>query len=394
MKIAVIGAKGVPPKQGGIEHICAEIYPRMVAKGHSVDLFARSSYTCLPAFHTYDFEGVQVVSLPCLGMKGLDAFTSSGLGAALTSRGNYDIIHFHALGPSLFTWLPQLSKTTKVVVTCNGLDWQREKWGKLSSRLIRLGEQAGIRYADEFIVVTQALQSYFLKTYGRDTVVIPNAPATYAASDPSFSFGRSLNLTPGRYVTYLGRLVPEKCPDLLIRAFQSLNLDDDWKLVLIGGNSDTSGFVSSLNAIAEGHPNIVFTGELRGGRLAEIMRGAGLFALPSNLEGLPLAMLEAMQEGIPIVASDIPPHQELLSEGRGVMFQAGQDASCAASLAWAMQHPEDMRRMAERAKARIHECYTWDKIVADTLKVFEHVLSDRPSLLHSSMSGEPAIHIE
>ena len=130
MKIAVIGAKGLPPNQGGIEHYCAEVYPRMVAQGHSVDLYARSSYTQLPAYHKQDFKGVQVISLPCPGLRGFDAFLSSILGVVSCLSKTYDVVHFHALGPSLFTWLPKIASSSKIIVTCQGLDWQRGKWGK------------------------------------------------------------------------------------------------------------------------------------------------------------------------------------------------------------------------------------------------------------------------
>ncbi|RUT01976.1 hypothetical protein DSM107010_63880 [Chroococcidiopsis cubana SAG 39.79] len=145
MKIAVIGAKGLPPKQGGIEHYCAEVYPRMVAQGHSVDLFARSSYTNLSWRNEYDFKSVRVISLPCMGLRGMDAFSSSALGAIGATASNYDVIHFHALGPALFSCLPRIASSAKVVVTCQGLDWQRAKWGNLSSRLIKLGESQGKR---------------------------------------------------------------------------------------------------------------------------------------------------------------------------------------------------------------------------------------------------------
>jgi hypothetical protein len=125
MKIAVIGVKGLPAKQGGIENYCAEVYPRMVAQGHSVDLFGRSSYTKSPWFNTYDFQGVKIVSLPCSQLGGVDAFLSSALGAITSSGTRYDIIHFHALGPALFTGLPKICSSAKIVVTCQGLDWQR-----------------------------------------------------------------------------------------------------------------------------------------------------------------------------------------------------------------------------------------------------------------------------
>jgi glycosyltransferase involved in cell wall biosynthesis len=373
MKIAVIGAKGLPPNQGGIEHYCAELYPRMVAQGHSVDLFARSSYNDLPPFYQHDFQGVQVISLPCPGKRGLDAVTSSALGGFSVRGDRYDIVHFHALGPALFTWIPKLSSSAKVVVTCQGLDWQRDKWGKSSSRLIHLGERAAVRFANALVVVSNELGSYFLQTYNRETVYIPNAPASYAKSDPTFSYGASLGLEQGRYLLFLGRMVPEKCPDLLIKAFQRLQ-SSGWKLVLIGGTSDTPSFTSTLFELAEGNPNIIFTGELRGSRLAEVMRGAGLFVLPSNLEGLPLAMLEAMLEGIPVAASNIPPHQQLLSENKGLLFQTEDVESCVNCLNWAIANPEPMEAMSEKAQQHVRLNYNWDRVTSDNLKLYETLL--------------------
>lgn len=373
MKIAVIGAKGLPPKQGGIEHYCAGVYPRMVAQGHDVDLFARASYTDLPAFHEHDFEGVRTISMPSLGMRGMDAFVGSAIGAVMASRTPYDIVHFHALGPSLFTVLPKLATRSKIVVTCQGLDWQRDKWGKLSSRLIRLGEQAAAKYADGVVVVSNALGDYFKETYNRETVYIPNAPGTYADSDPTFAFGRSLGLTQGKYMVYLGRLVPEKCPDLLINAFKQLN-NSGWKLVFVGGTSDTNDFTATLKGLAADCPDILFAGELRGARLAEIVRGAGLFTLPSNLEGLPLAMLEGMQEGLPVVASDIPPHQQLVGDDRGLMFKAGDVDACTAALSWAIDHPTEMRFFGLQAQQHVKRYYTWDQITRDNLTLYSELL--------------------
>ena len=374
MKIAVIGAKGLPPKQGGIEHYCASVYPRMVDQGHQVDLFGRSSYTDSPAFHHHGFRGVRIISIPSLlKVPGVDAFFSSAIGAFMASRKHYDIIHFHALGPSLFTCLPKLITRSKIVVTCHGLDWQRNKWGKLASRLIRLGEQAATKYADSLVVVSDDLRQYFQQTYSRDTVYIPNAPGTYAESDSSFTFGKSLGLDPGKYIIYLGRLVPEKCPDLLIHAFRKLK-HTGWKLVLVGGTSDTNSFTSDLKALARSSPDIVLTGELQGTRLAEIVRGAGLFTLPSNLEGLPLAMLEGMQEGIPMVASNIPPHHQLVGNDRGLLFQAGDIDSCTAALTWAIDHPVEMRVMGDRGQHHVRSHYTWEQTTQDNLKLYNLLL--------------------
>jgi glycosyltransferase involved in cell wall biosynthesis len=371
MNISVIGAKGLPAKQGGIEHYCQELYPRMVERGHNVDLFARASYVEMPWLHKYEVKGVQVTALPGLNWRGLDAFATSALGAIASSRKHYDVVHIHALGPALFTALPKIaSSSTRVVVSCQGLDWSRAKWGKFSSRLLHLGERAAVRFADDIIVVSEELRSYFKKTYGRDTIYIPNGPAGYGFSNDQFTFGTSLGLKQNKYMVFLGRLVPEKRPELLAQAFQSLQLPG-WKLVFVGSSSDTSQFTAELLSVAEGNPNIVFAGELHGAELAEIVRGAGLFVLPSDVEGLPLAMLEAMREGIPVVASDIPAHQQLLLGGQGVLFRAGEVDSCLDALSWAAQHTGEMKAMATKAKKHIQMKYNWDQITSETLSVYE-----------------------
>ncbi len=368
MKIAVIGAKGLPPKQGGIEHYCAEVYPRMVAQGHSVDLFARSSYTHSSWLESYDFQGVRVISVPSVDFRGIDAFVTSALAAIAATGKSYDIVHFHALGPSLFTCLPRISNA-KIVVTCQGLDWQRAKWGNFSTRLIHTGEKAAVRFAHGMIVVSEALQKYFWQTYGKETVYIPNAPASYGESDPNFAYGKQLGLEQGRYVVFLGRLVPEKRPDLLVDAFSALK-PAGWKLVLAGGVSDTKSFTSNLLEKVANNRDIVFAGELRGTRLWEIVRGAGLFVLPSDLEGLPLAMLEAMQEGIPVLASNIPPHQQLINGGRGMLFECGNLDSCINSLDWAIHHPQQLAAMAKNAQNYVQINYNWERITADNLRLY------------------------
>jgi glycosyltransferase involved in cell wall biosynthesis len=373
MRIAVIGAKGLPPLQGGIEHYCAELYPRMVAQGCSVDLFARASYTEGRWGTNYDYKGVNVISLPGIKARGVDAFVTSAMGAIASSTSYYDIIHFHALGPSLFTFLPRVASNSKIVVTCQGLDWQRAKWGSFSSRLIQMGEQAAVKFAHGIIVVSDALETYFQRTYNRQTIYIPNAPASYADSDSEFNYGRELGLEKGRYILFLGRMVPEKRPDLLIEAFSKLQ-QTGWKLVLAGGVSDTKAYTAEILNKVSNNANIIFAGELRGARLAEIVRGAGLFALPSDLEGLPLAMLEAMREGIPIIASDIPPHQQLVA-GRGVLFEAGNVNSCLQSLQWSIQNPQECAKMAKNAQVYLKNNYSWERITSDTMRLYTKLLN-------------------
>ena len=369
MKIAVIGAKGLPAGQGGIEHYCEELYPRIVAEGNSVDLFARSSYIKKRWFSISFYKGVRVICLPSLAVRGLDAFSNSAIAAIVASIINYDVVHFHALGPALFSFLPRYFSSAKIVVTCQGLDWQRGKWGNLSSSVIRLGEKIAVKYAHGIIVVSKALQNYFVKTYNRNSFYIPNAPGVYPNSDPCLDSIKSFGLSQGKYLLFLGRLVPEKRPDLLIEAFQKLKLKG-WKLVLAGGNSDTSKYISKLVELSNGNSKIVFAGELRGNRLAEIVRGAGLFVLPSDLEGLPLAMLEAMREGIPVVASDIPPHKQLVGSDRGILFNSGDINCCAKALEKAIDQPSQLATMASKAQKHIQTNYNWGRVTSDNLGIY------------------------
>ena len=194
-------------------------------------------------------------------------------------------------------------------------------------------------------------------------------PGAYAESDPNLKSVKSLGLTPGKYLLFLGRLVPEKRPDFIIQAFQILK-NTGWKLAIAGGDSDTTAYIAKLHELAQGNPDIVFTGELKGSPLAEIVKGAGLFVSASNLEGLPLAMLEAMREGIPVVASDIAPHRQLLGKDRGLLFDSASVLSCAKAIEQRMLYPEKLAVMAQKAQAHVEANYDWSKITADYLAVY------------------------
>ncbi|MEM8501976.1 MAG: glycosyltransferase family 4 protein [Cyanobacteria bacterium P01_D01_bin.1] len=388
LKIAVIGSKGLPPHQGGIEHHCAQLYPRIVQAGHEVDLYARSSYSQSysqphsqldrksPAHsHHQDssiqrYKGVRVITTPSIRVRGLDALGCSGMAAAIALTKRYDIVHYHALGPSLFTPFTHHFSSAKVITTCHGLDWQRAKWGKFPRWVIKKGEQAAVGNTNRLIVVSEALQDYFLAQYGKETTYIENAPIPYADSDASFSFGRSLGLEQDRYLLFVGRLVPEKRIDLLIKAFQRLD-QTGWKLAIVGDNSDSSEFVLDLLRLASGRPDVVFVGELHGQWLAEIVRGAGLFVLPSDVEGLPLVLLEAMQEQIPVVVSDILVHRQVVGEEGGLTFTTGNEESLRHRLAWAIAHPRAMKQMAGRARGYVSMNYCWDAIASKYLAQYE-----------------------
>jgi len=200
-----------------------------------------------------------------------------------------------------------------------------------------------------------------------------------------FLLWHSLGLRQGRYVLFLGRLVPEKRPDLLIKAFQALK-PPGWKLVLVGGTSDTNSFTSQITSLA---PVIrcSFTGELHGKYLVEIVRGAGLLYF-LVWEGLPLAMLEAMRS-VPVLAKQHSSASATNSwsrshavciRGTGMLFQAGDVDSCVRTLDWAIHHPAELATMAGVHKGMYRPII---HITTETLRLYK-TLSTSPNIFSKS----------
>lgn len=198
----------------------------------------------------------------------------------------------------------------KVVVTIHGIDWQREKWKNgFGSKFIRQGERNAVKYADEIIVLSKGVQDYFQETYGRKTHFIPNGvnrPAIKNAEIITEKYG----LTKDSYFLFLGRLVPEKGIRYLVEAFKQIKTDK--KLVIAGGSSDTDEFACKLKELSKSDSRIIFTGFVQGEILDELYSNAYVYTLPSDLEGMPLSLLEAMSYGNCCLVSDIPECTEVV----------------------------------------------------------------------------------
>ena len=221
------------------------------------------------------------------------------------------MVHIHAEGPAFFTWLPKMFGK-RVVVTVHGIDWQREKWQSgFGSKFIHQGEKNAVKYADEVIVLSKGVQDYFMETYGRETHFIPNGvnrPQIREAKLIRDNFG----LEKDSYILFLGRLVPEKGIRYLVEAFK--NVETDKKLVIAGGSSDTDSFMEELKELAKGDDRILFTGFVQGAMLDELYSNAYIYTLPSDLEGMPLSLLEAMSYGNCCLVSDIPECTEVVED--------------------------------------------------------------------------------
>lgn len=382
MKIAVIGAREIPAKLGGIELYCQELYPQIVARGHEVDLYVQPSYHHQSWFSTFIYQKMKVIILPSLLGKQLDLLNLA-LNTICATFGKYDVIHIHGVVAGWFTWFPQLFSNSSIIITCHQLESNHTWKFKTFSWLLPWLEKIAVYYADQIIVTAEDLVGYFFSKYSVCPHYIANAPARYMKHQNSPRYRRALGLEQQRYLLYVGTFEPNQKIDLLIKVFQKLQ-PHNWKLVLAGDISHSLKYSSDLLSMAKQHQDIIFTGEIRGSFLAELVHGAHLFVNPAQENRLDssVAMLEAMRSGIPVVASDIAHHRQIIGQNRGLLFKSGQFDSLLFQLQYAMFRPNLLLMMAKKAQTYIAINHNWDKVVYQNL--FLYLQLTTKISLHSS----------
>ena len=371
MRIAMIGHKRYGSREGGVEVVVTELARRMAALGHEVTCYDRSGKDIMTGEDTADerfIDGVHVVPVRTVDAKGLAALSSSFFATLKAIRQRPDVIHYHAEGPCVPLRLAHWAGI-RTVATIHGLDWHRAKWGRLASAYIKLGERTAARCADEVIVLSKAAQDYFRETYGRETVLIPNGVETREQLR-----GREIaerwGLSEGSYLLYLGRIVPEKGLHYLLEAYSALSTGK--RLVVAGAASDTSEYMDEVRALAASDDRILFTGFVTGDTLAELYSNAYCYVLPSDVEGMPLSLLEAMSYGCACVTSDIPECADVLA-GTGVTFPKGDVSALRDTLAGLLDDPARTRELGAAALERVTTSYDWDSVVARTLELYKGV---------------------
>lgn len=350
-RVAFIGGRGVVSQYSGIEAYYEEAGKRLAAAGYRVTVYCRSYFTPKVKEH----EGMRVVRLPTIRSKHLDTFIHTLLSTIHAIVKDYDIVHYHTLGPALFSFLPRIFGK-KTVVTVQGLDWQRKKWGRFAARILRRGETASAHFPNATIVVSQTLRNHYQVCHGKETFCIPNGGKLL--QERAGSCLARLDLTPDSYVLFVGRLSPEKNCHLLIEAFERLNTTV--KLVLAGGSAQPDGYTAAL--LQRQTDRILMPGWVSGVELEELITNALLFALPSDLEGLSLALLDAMGAGVCVLTSDIPENREVV-EGAGFTFRPGDVDDLTRMLHLIISRRELRETAARRGQQRIRERYLWRNVV-------------------------------
>ena len=371
LNIAMFGQKRIPSREGGVEIVVEELAVRMVQQGHTVTCYNRRGHdvNCggWDEASLARCKDIRILSVPTLQKKGFAAVTAAFFAALKCAFSRYDVVHIHAEGPAFFSFLLKWFGK-RVVVTVHGLDWQREKWKNgFASKFIHMGEKSAVRWADEIIVLSKAVQEYFRDTYGRETVLIPNGVTRPETWKPEV-IREKFDLQGQDYILFLGRLVPEKGLRYLVKAFKGVKTDK--KLVIAGGSMDTEDFRNELHELAAEDGRILFTGFVQGQRLEELYSNAYVYTLPSDLEGMPLSLLEAMSYGNCCLVSDIPECAEVV-EDKGVLFRKSDVEDLRRQLQYLCDNEDVVRGYKAQAADFICSKYNWDDVVQQTLGLYQ-----------------------
>lgn len=372
LRIAMIGHKRIPSREGGVEIVVEELASRMVREGCEVTVYNRGGHHVAGKENDNnrtrqrEYRGIRLITIPTFHNKSLNAICYA-LGATLHALfGHYDVIHYHAEGSCAVLWIPHLFGI-KTVATIHGLDWQRSKWGGFATKFLLSGEKTAVKYADEIIVLSKNVQQYFLDTYQRQTVFIPNG-ISIPESRQADLIREKYGLHPDRYLLFLARIVPEKGLHYLIEAYQQL--DTDMPLVIAGGSSHTDDYLERIQNMAADDPNIMMTGFVQGQLLEELYSNCYLYILPSDIEGMPISLLEALSYGRVCLCSDIKENRETAGEYASY-FERGNIKDLVQKLKNALQSEKQYSEDdCKKRKEYVGTRYDWNRIVQQTMQLY------------------------
>ena len=379
MKIAFIGPKGIPAISGGVEKHVEKLATRLAAQGQDVSIYVRSHYTDV---NLAEYEGVKLIHMPSLRTKHLDAITHTLFSTLHALFQNYDIVHYHSIGPSILSVLPRIFRPSmRVIATFHSRDYFHQKWGFVARLFLQIAERITCTVPEKTIVISESLQVYAEAKYKKKFTFIPNGAEIAFEEDTE-----ALNeweLRSKRYILSVSRLVTHKGIHYLIKAFNELEdtnrLPNNFKLVIVGAPAHTEEYEIFLKHLAAGRRNIIFTGEQSGKALETLFSHAYLFVQPSEDEGLSLALLEAMGHGLMPIVSDIPANREAAGN-TGVFFPNKDVVGLKKELAYYINSPEEVATLGKLAETRVHDHYSWDAIARHTLEVYEDALHQSNNL--------------
>lgn len=366
----MVGQKGIPAIYGGIERHVEELSLTLAKQGHDIFVYARAWYT---PKNIRNYHGIEIIHTSTLHTKHLDAIVHTFTATVHALWRRMDVIHYHGVGPALLSWMPRIfAPKTKVIVTVHCLDRHHQKWGLFARVMLRLGEWAACKFAHETISVSKTIYNYCLNEFQKQTVYIPNG--VKPAKPQNSSLVEEFGLASGKYLLMVSRLVKHKGAHYLLEAWQiarqrNPELLKDYKLVIVGGSTFTDNYVAELHRIARGDKSIIFTDWQKGQALAELYAHTHLFVHPSENEGLPITVLQAMSYAKPVLVSDISEHKEVISDCN-FWFSNANVYSLAEKIVELVGNEQLLKATCAKNKATVEKNYNWEDITKQTALLY------------------------
>lgn len=313
-KIVVTGTRGIPHIMGGVETHCEELFPRLVGMGYDVTIIRRTPYVdkdndVALGVSQQQWKGVHLIDINAPKRKAIEAIVHTTKAVFTAKRRGADILHVHAIGPALAIPLAKLLGL-KVVFTHHGPDYDRDKWGFMAKKMLRIGEWCACKYADHVIVISDVIKELIANKHGRMKnvhLIFNGVPSPELCHEPEYF--KSLGIEEGKYILGMCRFVPEKHLHDLILAYKKLKCEkripEDERLVLAGDTDFEDNYSRDLKKLAKLN-DVVLTGFIHGSKLHSLLANAMCYSLPSSHEGLPIALLEAMSYQLPVLTTNIP----------------------------------------------------------------------------------------
>lgn len=356
MKIVFIGGRDIHIL-GGIENYMLNLTRELTKLGHECIVWCESDHRAVEML-----DGVKVIYHP--GPKSnLLCKPWCGLKATLKTvfkEKNVDLIHYNAWPPSLWCWIPRLFGIASLMEG-HGLEWQRSKYSARARKVMRFMERITAKMNQHLIMCSEGQVEYFRKEYGKESVCIPGAVTMPDPDEPNDSdILERYGLEPGKYFLFMGRLVQDKNPDYLIRAFIKAKIDG-YRLVIAGSNDAMPDYVTKLHDLGAGNDDVVFTGAVYAQDKSKLLRNAYCFCLPSTIEGLSIVMMEASSYRLPVIASDIDANREFLGDD-AVYVKPENEDDLINALQYAASHPDVLGKYLTANYNKVAKQYTWDKV--------------------------------
>jgi glycosyltransferase involved in cell wall biosynthesis len=356
MNIAFLVVKNIA-RGGGIEKYTLELGRRLVQRGHKVTVYSMQHYGDVPS----EYAGMRIISVPCVKKVSLEKLSTSASAALhlFLNCEQYDVVHFHSVAAASFSILLRL-RGYQCALQMHGIEWQRTRWSDFGKYVLKLLELLSIKGCQAHTAVSNTQCHHYNHNYDIDMRYIPTG-AEVKEHLPVKDIA-SWGLEKDRYILFASRLVREKGAHYLIAAFRQLNTD--FKLVIAGDAKGEHDYKKELQDLAVGDDRILFPGFVEGRPLEELFSNAAIYVQPSEIEGLSIALLEAMSYGNCCLVSDIPENREAIGEA-GFLFRNIDVPDLRDKLQKLIDDYDLRRSVAENASKRVMDQYNWDKIAVE-----------------------------